>query len=83
MYSLTRKLYHQSKTELLGQWIYTLLFLRHLTILETLGFKLKNPRLGLDVSLFSSEPTLLESMGQEKLTKELMKNNQLYNSLWQ
>ena len=53
------------------------------TILEAMGFKLKNPRLGLGVSLFSSEPTLLESMGQEKLTNELRKNNELYNSLWQ
>ena len=53
------------------------------TILEALGFKLKNPRLGLGVSLFSSEPTLLESMGQEKLTNELRKNNEFYNSLWQ
>ena len=52
------------------------------SILESIGFQIENHRLGLGVSIFSSEKTLIESLGNKKLIQELKKKNQLYYSLW-
>ena len=52
------------------------------SILESIGFQIENHRLGLGVSIFSSQKTLIESLGNKKLTQELKKKNHLYNFLW-
>lgn len=50
------------------------------SILSLLGFG-DNAKIGLGVSLYSSEQNLLEKSGAEKLNKELMKNSEKYNEL--
>ncbi len=52
------------------------------TILESLGYILKNNRAALGVSLFApnKEPTLLERLGNKNLRQELLKNSDIYNS---
>ncbi|MBE6447823.1 MAG: LTA synthase family protein [Alphaproteobacteria bacterium] len=52
------------------------------TILESLGFTLKDNRAALGVSLFAPDKkqTLLERLGNKKLEQELLKNSDTYNS---
>lgn len=50
------------------------------SILSLLGFG-DDAKIGLGVSLYSSEPNLLEKSGAEKLNKEPMKNSEKYNEL--
>jgi len=51
------------------------------TLLEGLGYKIDGRKLGLGVSLFSGEKTLLETVGLETLDKELEKQSKIYNKL--
>ena len=53
------------------------------TILEAAGFTVKGHRLGLGVSVFSDEKTLIEKYGKEELKKNLMKSSPLYSRLWE
>lgn len=51
------------------------------TILEGLGYKIDGHKLGLGVSLFSGEQTLLEKLGLDTLNSELEKQSAIYNKL--
>lgn len=53
------------------------------TILEAAGFTLPNHRLGLGVSVFSEEKTLVEKYGETSLRQQLRKNSPLYSALWE
>lgn len=53
------------------------------TLVEALGYEIEGHRLGLGTSLFSARPTLMEELGEAKLSKELKKKNRLYDSLWE
>lgn len=53
------------------------------TLVEALGYEIEGHRLGLGTSLFSTRPTLMEEMGEPKLSEELKKKNRLYDSLWE
>jgi phosphoglycerol transferase len=48
------------------------------TIVASLGFTIKDNRLGLGVNLYSEKPTLIEQMGFEKLDGELSKHSDYY-----
>lgn len=48
------------------------------TVLAAMGFEIEGDRLGLGTNMFSSRKTLLEELGQEYLTEELMKNSKYY-----
>lgn len=48
------------------------------TVLSSMGFKIEGERLGLGTNMFSGESTLLERLGEEYLTDELMKNSKYY-----
>ena len=52
------------------------------TVLESMGAVLPEHRLGLGVSLFSSEKTLIERMTKEGLDTELKKRSSFYKSLF-
>jgi phosphoglycerol transferase len=52
------------------------------TILEAIGVTLPERKLGLGVSLFSDEPTLIETYGQSNLNDQLNTNSKLYNSFF-
>ena len=49
------------------------------TVLELLGFELKDGALGLGRSLLRSDPTLIEEYGKENLEGELLKKSEKYN----
>lgn len=51
------------------------------TILEGMGYKIAGHKLGLGVSLFSGEKTLLEQMDIKTLEKESSKRSKIYNKL--
>lgn len=53
------------------------------TLVEALGYEIEGHRLGLGTSLFSTRPTLMEELGEAKLSDELRKKNKLYDSLWE
>jgi phosphoglycerol transferase len=52
------------------------------TILEALGFTLPQRQFGLGTSLFSDQPTLRESYGENFLNEELAKKSPLYDSFY-
>lgn len=49
------------------------------TILSSMGYSIQGDRLGLGTNLFSSEKTLAEKMGYDKLNGELNKNSFFYH----
>lgn len=49
------------------------------TVLEGMGYAISGRKLGLGVSLFSGEKTLLEKLGCETLEKESAKRSKIYN----
>ena len=49
------------------------------TILEAIGAKLPNRRFGIGTSLFSSQSTVIELLGEEKFAEELGKTSRRYN----
>ncbi len=49
------------------------------TIVAGLGFDIAGEQLGLGVNLFSSKPTLAESLGAKKLDTELSKRSDFYD----
>lgn len=49
------------------------------TILSAMGYSIQGDRLGLGTNLFSSEKTLAEKMGYDKLNGELNKNSFFYH----
>lgn len=51
------------------------------TVLESMGYTIEGHKLGLGVSLFSGEPTLLERMDVDVLNEELQKQSAVYNKL--
>ena len=52
------------------------------TILDAMGYQIKGNKIGLGVSLFSGEKTLLEQLGStEKLNNELDKQSAVYNKI--
>ncbi len=48
------------------------------TILESIGFKIKNRRMGLGVSLYSDSPTLAQTLGPEELRNKLCEKSSYY-----
>lgn len=48
------------------------------TVLSSMGFKIEGERLGLGTNMLSGRRTLLEELGREYLTDELMKNSDYY-----
>ncbi len=52
------------------------------TVLEAIGLPLKNSRAGLGVSLFSEEPTLVETLGEDDMNKSIALNYELRKHLW-
>lgn len=53
------------------------------TILESVGARLPEGRLGLGVSLYAKEQTLVERMGIERLNRELTRFSPFYTRLAQ
>ncbi len=53
------------------------------TILEAAGARLPNRRFGIGTSLFSSQPTVMERLGEEKFAEELGKTSRRYNRFFQ
>ncbi len=51
------------------------------TVLEGMGYQIDGHKLGLGVSLFSGEKTLLEQLGLKTLEKESAKRSKIYNRL--
>lgn len=49
------------------------------TTLAAMGVKIEGDRLGLGTNLFSTEQTLTEQYGYERLTEEIQKNSEFYN----
>lgn len=52
------------------------------TLLEAMGYGLKDHRANLGVSLLSDRPTLSEKLGLRRLDRALSLNNDLQNMLW-
>ncbi|MBR6533615.1 MAG: LTA synthase family protein, partial [Clostridia bacterium] len=52
------------------------------TILASIGCEIEGDRLGLGTNLFSSTPTLCESMGYDKFDEELDKKSDYYDSVF-
>lgn len=51
------------------------------TLLESIGVKLPQRKFGLGVSLFSTEPTLIERIGLHGYERDVFKRSELYNYL--
>ena len=49
------------------------------TTLAALGIKINGNKLGLGTNLFSGEKTLIETIGEDTLERELVKNSKYYN----
>ncbi len=52
------------------------------TILEAIGYSLKNNQAGLGISLLSGKPTMLEDHGLESLNKMIKNDGKLRYTLW-
>ena len=52
------------------------------TILEAIGYSLKDNQAGLGISLFSDKPTLLEKQGLENLNNMIRNDGKLRYTLW-
>ncbi|GLQ34554.1 hypothetical protein GCM10007939_08370 [Amylibacter marinus] len=52
------------------------------TLLETLGYQLRDHRANMGISLFSDTPTLIEQHGQDKINKLFRNNAAMADYLW-
>lgn len=52
------------------------------TILEAVGARLPDRRFGIGTSLFSSQPTIMEQLGEEQFVEELGKTSKRYNQFF-
>ena len=52
------------------------------SVLEAIGVKIINHKLGLGTSIFSENKTLAERFSEQELENELGKNNKIYDKLW-
>jgi len=53
------------------------------TLLELAGFRLRDHKAGLGVSLLSNQPTLVQNLGLENLNRAILYDVELRNHLWQ